>query len=112
MDILSKIRRFENLHILLWLLKDTAWMMEWRILGITMMFPTLLIAVFIMLKTLKESEFYINLAILFWICANSYWMCCEFFGHVEYKNYAAIPFTLGLVSTGFFYYKKFKAVRA
>lgn len=112
MDVFQKIRRFENLHILLWLIKDTSWMLEWRVLGITMMFPTLVVAVLILLKTLKETEFYINLAIFFWICANSYWMCCEFFGHVEYKNYAAIPFALGLLSTGYFYYRKFAEVRS
>lgn len=108
MDVFQKIRRFENLHILLWLIKDTSWMMEWRILGITMMFPTVLIAILIMLKTIKEPEFFINLAIFFWISANSYWMCCEFFGHAEYKNYAAIPFVMGLLSTGYFYFIKLK----
>lgn len=111
MERFHKIRRFENLHILLWLIKDTSWMMEWRMIGISMMFPTIFIAVWITLKTIKEPEFYINLAILFWICANSYWMCCEFLGHVEYKNYAVIPFILGLISTGYFYMVKSKEIK-
>ena len=85
-------------------------MMEWRTLGISMMFPTVLIAIFIMIKTLKETEFYINLAIFFWISANSYWMCCEFLGHAAYKNYAVIPFIMGLMSTGYFYMLKSKEI--
>lgn len=108
---LHKIRRFENLHILLWLLKDTSWMMDWRTLGVIMMFPTIFIAVFIAVKTFTELEFYINLAIFFWICANSYWMCCEFFGYMPYKNYAAIPFILGFISTGYYYLVKLKSIK-
>lgn len=110
MENFHKIRKFENLHILFWLIKDTSWMMEWRVLGMTLMLPTICIAVLISLKTLKEKEFYINLAICFWIIANSYWMCCEFLGHIELKNYAAIPFVFGFIATGFFYFKKYKEV--
>lgn len=109
-EYLHKIRRYENLHILLWLLKDISWMMEWRVLGVAIMFPTVFIAVFIALKTFSETEFYINLAIFFWICANSFWMCCEFFGYLHYKNYATIPFILGFISTGYFYYKKINSL--
>lgn len=107
-DHFHKIRKYENLHILFWLIKDTSWMMEWRVLGMTMVIPTIFISLFISYKTLKDTEFFINLAITFWITANSYWMCCEFLGHIELKNYAAIPFILGFISTGYFYYKKQK----
>lgn len=81
-------------------------MMEWRVLGMVMIAPTLLIALYICIKTISEAEFFINLAVCFWIMANSYWMCCEFLGHVELKNFAGIPFVLGFVSTGWFYLKK------
>ena len=60
-------------------------MMEWKMLGICMIFPTVSIAFLITYLTRKSNEVYINIAICFWIMANAFWMCCEFFGHVEYK---------------------------
>ena len=99
------LRKWENIHIPLWLLKDTCWVMEWRYLGVTMIVPTVLVAIYILIKSLGHVEFYINLAIVFWISANSFWMASEFFGFVEYKNLAAIPFSLGLLSVTVFYLK-------
>lgn len=101
-----RIRKSENLHILFWLIKDTCWMMEWKELGIAMIIPTIAIALYLVIKTNQENEFFINLAILCWIIANSYWMSCEFFGHVELKNYAAIPFCIGFICTSIFYWKE------
>ncbi len=100
------LRHFENLHIPLWLLKDTCWMMEWRVLGIIMIVPTVSVALYLTFKSRFSKDFYINLAVSFWIAANSYWMCCEFFGHEELKYYAGIPFVLGMISTGWFYISK------
>jgi len=105
-----KTRHYENLHIPLWLLKDTCWMMQWKSLGIGMVIPTILIAIIITVKTWfeKNDEFWINLAICFWISANSYWMICEFIDHEELKNYAGIPFVAGMISVIFFYLKRLK----
>lgn len=107
---MKSIRHYENIHIPLWLLKDTCWMLEWRILGVIMIVPTISVAIYIALKTWKEKsdEFWINLAICFWIAANAYWMCCEFFGHVELKNYAGFPFLVGMLCVSIFYLKRFK----
>ena len=102
------IRKWENMHIPLWLIKDTCWMMEWRWLGVTMIIPTVSMAFYILFKTRQNVEFYINLAICFWITANSYWMCSEFFGFVQYKNFAAIPFAGGMISVVIFYIKQAK----
>ena len=104
--MISKIRHYENIHIPLWLIKDTCWMMEWKTLGVTMIIPTLSVAIAIAYITRKTDELFINLAICFWILANAYWMCCEFFGHVEYKNYAGFPFIVGFVCVGYFYLKR------
>jgi hypothetical protein len=101
-------RRWENMHIPLWLVKDTCWMLEWRWLGVTMIIPTLLMAIYILKITKGHSEFYINLAIVFWISANSFWMCSEFFGFVEYKNFAGIPFAMGFVAVMVFYLQSIK----
>lgn len=103
------IRQFENIHIPLWLLKDTCWMMEWKTLGITMIFPTIAVACFLTWRTRDNDEFFVNLAVLAWIVSNAYWMCCEFTGHIEIKDFAGIGFFLGAVSISYFYYKRFKS---
>lgn len=105
-ELEHRIRKFENLHIPLWLVKDTCWMMEWKTLGVAMIVPTILMAIFITWKTRVAVEFFINLAICFWISANAFWMCCEFFNRLDLKLYAALPFALGAISCIWFYLKK------
>jgi hypothetical protein len=100
------LRHYENIHIPLWLLKDTCWMMEWRILGMIMIVPTVSVALYLTYRSWQTRDFYINLAISFWISANAYWMCCEFFKHEELKYYAGFPFVLGMLSTIAFYLSK------
>lgn len=101
-----KTRQFENIHIPLWLLKDTCWMMEWETLGVIMIVPTIFVAAWLTFKTRNEDEFFVNLAILAWIMANAYWMCCEFFDFVQYKDFAGIGFAIGAISISVFYYKR------
>jgi glycine/D-amino acid oxidase-like deaminating enzyme len=104
-SIPAKYRRMENLHILFWLVKDTCWCLSFKWLGIAMIFPTLLVAALICWRTRNlMSEFTHNLAVIFWITANSYWMITEFFGWPEEtKFYALIPFGLGLVTLVYYY---------
>lgn len=96
---MAEIKRFENFHILLWLLKDMSWLMMWRIFGICMIVPTLGFAILITWKKRGiPGEFFYNLAIIFWISANSFWMVTEFFDvDHELKIFALIPFIIGLV---------------
>lgn len=103
MDFLEKIRRFESMHIVFWLIKDTCWMMEFKVLGALMIVPTVFLAVYLAWKTFRTRDFYINMAIFFWISANSYWMIVEFFNNNEHRHLAAIPFALGFVFVGLFY---------
>lgn len=107
---MRKIRHYENLHIPLWLMKDTSWMLHWKVLGITMIVPTISVAIIITFKTWQEKndEFWINLAICFWIAANSYWMICEFSSHEEIKGYAGLPFMAGMICVAFFYLKRIR----
>lgn len=107
-----RYRKMENLHILFWLLKDISWCMIWRPLGIAMIFPTFIISVVIAYRTRQYmSEVCHNLAISFWIAANSYWMISEFlhfdtdvlFGDFTYKHLALIPFLLGLIMLLYYY---------
>jgi len=107
-----KYRKMENLHIVFWLLKDIGWCLIWKPLGIIMIFPTLLIAILIAYNTRSlVSELCHNLAITFWISANSYWMISEFvhideqlvYGSITYKHLALIPFLLGVLCLLYYY---------
>jgi len=96
--MLKSIRKFENLHIACWLLKDTFWVLDMRVLGVIMVFPTLFLAFFITVKFRKIiSEFYHNLAVCFWIMANTIWMIGEFFYDDSLRPFAIIFFISGLI---------------
>jgi hypothetical protein len=102
----------ENLHIVFWLLKDISWCMIWKELGIAMVVPTLAVAIWITWKNRRiVSELMHNLAIVFWITANGYWMISEFFefdenimfGDLTGKHMALIPFTTGALILLYYY---------
>lgn len=108
----AKYRQMENTHILFWLIKDISWCMVWKPLGILMIVPTLGIALVIAWRTRAlKSELAHNLAIVFWISANSYWMLSEFFGFdtvrvgtiTDGKHLAIIPFAIGLGILAYYY---------
>ena len=107
-----RYRKMENLHIVFWLFKDISWCMLWRPLGIAMIFPTLIIAIVISFRTRQYvSEVCHNVAIVFWITANAYWMISEFFnfdtktvyGEITYRYLTIIPFTIGILILGYYY---------
>lgn len=111
---MAKIRYYENIHIPLWLLKDLCWMLHWKIPGIIMIIPTVLVALIITIKCFREkdtNEEWIQLAVLFWICGNSYWMLCEFFNQEDLKNYAGFAFVAGIISALYFYLKYNKQIK-
>ena len=111
MELFEKIKRYENLHVVFWLIKDSCWMMEFKILGAIMVVPTMLLAFYMVYHTFKTREFYINLAIFFWIGANSFWMLMEFFNDNLYKNFATIPFILGFIFVVIYYLKSEKNLK-
>jgi len=107
-----RFRKMENLHIVFWLLKDISWCMVWRPLGIAMIFPTLIIAIVIAWRNREYvSEVCHNVAIVFWITANAYWMVSEFlgfdtkilFGDYTFKHLAIIPFVAGILMLAYYY---------
>ncbi|GIV27736.1 MAG: hypothetical protein KatS3mg027_1550 [Bacteroidia bacterium] len=108
---MSKIRFYENLHILFWLIKDLSWVMFWRPLGMAMIIPTLGFAIWFCIKTFQEKEFYVYLATLFWITANALWMLLEFFQREEYKFISAILFVIGLVNVVYYVYLEIRCLR-
>lgn len=108
----ARYRRLENLHIVFWLFKDISWCMIWRELGIIMVIPTLSVAIYIAYRTRRiKSELAHNLAVAFWISANSYWMIAEFYGFDEAKvvggyegrHLAMIPFIIGVLILAWYY---------
>ena len=77
---LPGIRVNENLHIALWLVKDLAWLMEYRITGLMMVTPTILMACFIAWQCRADRRELIHaIAVILWILANSTWMIGDFF---------------------------------
>jgi hypothetical protein len=108
----GRFRKMENMHVVFWLIKDMSWCMIWKPLGIAMIFPTLSIAIWISWKNRQlKSELSHNLAIVFWITANAYWMISEFFGFDENliwkeftgKHLALIPFITGALILLYYY---------
>jgi len=108
----ARYRRMENMHIVFWLIKDISWCMIWKTLGIAMVIPTLTIALVIAWRTREiKSELAHNLAVAFWISANSYWMVSEFYGFdetrivgpYEGKHLAMIPFMIGVLILAWYY---------
>lgn len=97
-SIPKNFRKIENLHIVFWLIKDLSWAMLWKPLGIVMIFPTIMAALYITWQTKHiKSELFHNLAVVFWICANAYWMITEFWELPDqFRYYTAIPFTIGM----------------
>ena len=111
-SIPARFRKMENMHIAFWLMKDISWCMLWRELGIAMIVPTLSVAIWIAWRNRQiKSELAHNLAIVFWISANAYWMISEFFGfdttevweNFTGKHFALIPFSIGALILLYYY---------
>ena len=106
-----KFRKVENLHILLWLLKDICWALNLKYPALIMIIPTLTVAILITYQTRKiTSELMHNLAIDFWITANCTWMIGEFFGWDQHligayglREFSIIPFGIGLLILAYYY---------
>jgi hypothetical protein len=87
-----------------WLMKDISWCLMWRALGMFMIVPTLGAAIFITWRARRSrTDFAHNLAVVFWITANAWWMTAEFFGFdespvwlgVDGRHLSLIPFLIG-----------------
>lgn len=102
---ITRIKAYENLHILLWLMKDTCWVMDWKVAGILMIIPAIAVAVHITwLGRGISSELFHNLAVCMWITANSVWMLGEFFYDDKLRPVALIFFSSGLITLGCYYF--------
>lgn len=105
----SRLRVWENLHIVFWLVKDMCWVSDFHVLGVTMIVPTLLVAVYMVYKSWgNRTELIHNTAVLCRIAANSSWMVGEFLYNNTTKPAAQALFVLGMVVLAFHYVPKFR----
>jgi len=101
---MKKIRNLENTHILLWLIKDTCWVLNFKPLGVFMILPTVSMAVYITyLSKSDRKELLHNIAVTCWILANSIWMIGEFFFNDSTRTLASLFFIIGLISVSLHY---------
>lgn len=98
------LRQYENLHILLWLIKDTCWISDFKIGGMVMIIPTFIAAIYIAYITRHRiPEFLHNIAVCCWITANCIWMIGEFYFEDTTRPYAIVFFASGLIVLAFYY---------
>jgi hypothetical protein len=96
--MIDKLRKTENLHVVFWLFKDMCWMLEYKLAGAIMILPTLVMAFYVLYLSKNNYNLVIvNLAIIFWICANSAWMISDFYNNIP-KSISLIFFIGGILT--------------
>lgn len=91
------VRIHENLHVILWLLKDLSWLMEYKVFGLVMVVPTVVVAVLIAWGSRRDRGELIHAsAVVLWILANSTWMIEDFFFDAKGHGIPQVIFLLGL----------------
>lgn len=89
-------RWIENLHILLWLIKDTCWALVWKPGAMLMILPTISVAFYLLYHSKhSKTELFHTAAVCMWIIANSIWMTGEFINH-DLRMIAVVFFSIGL----------------
>ena len=109
----ERLSRFDNMHILFWLIKDMSWCLMSKTIGTLMIAPTIAIALIILVRSREHlTSFVHNLAVLFWISANSLWMLGEMYCQDCTKPYAIWLFSAGMgVLTIYYTYLMGKRIR-
>jgi hypothetical protein len=94
-----KHQRFlENMHIPLWLIKDACWMLQFKFVSTIVALPTISVAIYLVIITRNSPKrFWPNLAVLFWIGANTTWMLGEFY-QFDFTVPAVTLFLVGIVA--------------
>ena len=109
----ERLSRFDNMHILFWLIKDMSWCLMSKTIGTVMIAPTIAVALIILVRSREHlTSFVHNLAVLFWISANSLWMLGEMYCQDCTKPYAIWLFSAGMgVLTIYYTYLMGKRIR-
>lgn len=98
-----RYRMLENSHILLWLVKDTCWALEYKMGGMVMIAPTVGMAIYLLWRSRRSTtEFFHNIAVVLWILANSIWMIGEFIEQ-DWRPYSVVLFAAGLSVLALYY---------
>lgn len=106
--MIKNVRELENVHIFLWLLKDICWMMSYRTCGMIVAVPTLGMAVYITLITLRTKHLFLpNLAVLCWISANVGWMTGEFYA-INFIPVSLSLFISGTIVIAYYFMRVYK----
>lgn len=101
----ERLRAYENFHIVLWIMKDSCWLMEWEIAGVVMIIPTVFAAFHITWLSRKNiADLFHNITISNWICGNAVWMIGEFFFDDSLRPIAKIFFAIGMAFLMFYYF--------
>jgi hypothetical protein len=97
-------RKIENLHIYLWLFKDLCWCLDYKTMGMVMIVPTVIGAVWMLFAQRKNLvELIHNFAVCSWICANATWMIGEFYFDDHTRKYALVFFIMGILVLTIYY---------
>jgi hypothetical protein len=76
-------KQYENVHVLLWLGKDTAWNWEWKLMWLIFSVPTVLIGLDFLHKSLFTKRLMIDhahyCAQFLWVFSNLVWAYGELF---------------------------------
>jgi uncharacterized membrane protein (GlpM family) len=102
--MIASLRANENVQVVLWLLKDLCWLMEYRVAGLLMVAPTVAMAVHIAWRSrADQQDLFHALAVILWIMANSTWMLGDFFFGGHGHGLAQALFLTGLGILGFYH---------
>lgn len=102
--MVTELRKYENLHIAFWLVKDACWCLLFKPLGMLMIIPTLYVAIDLTWRSRRSRiDLFHNIAVTLWICANATWMTGEFYVNDHLRPYAMIFFTLGILVIAYYY---------
>ena len=101
---MKDLRKYENLHVAFWLVKDACWCLLFKPLGMLMIIPTLFVAIDITWRMRhNRTDLFHNIAISLWICANATWMTGEFYFNDHLRSFAMVFFTLGIIVVAVYY---------
>jgi cation transport ATPase len=106
-----KLRVWENMHIVFWLVKDMCWVSDFHTLGVAMIFPTITVALWMVYQSWRNrTELIHNVAVLCWIAANSIWMIGEFFFQNSTKFLAQCFFGVGILVLALHYVPRLSVI--
>jgi hypothetical protein len=98
------LRKKENLHVVFWLVKDFAWLADWKWLGLGMALPTVLLSIWLTIQSRQQRmDFFHNMAVTSWIIGNSMWMIGEFYFDDSIRHWVKPLFVLGFISVAYYY---------